>query len=282
MCVSSWKKKSDVSCLWCTLSKASLFEPFLVKIQKLGYQQLTKIQKICIPPALQGYDILGSSKTGSGKTLCFVIPVLQKLYSHQWCLNDALFGIVLVPIRELGLQIYDFFNHFSSFAFLKILLLLGSFSKKKKKKKLGQKKKKIKFTNISLTIATPGRLLQTIVDTSFFTVDALKIFVVDEADRILDAGFQTFFSTFLPFLPKKKQILLFSATLNSKLKNLARFNFRKPFFGSVREKKKKYKSAVISNPIFPEVSSNIFQYYTLVSPEKKNRSVVFFFKIPFS
>ena len=185
-------------------------------LSKLGYKKMTKIQRISIPPALKGVDVLGSARTGSGKTLCFVIPIIEILSYHRWTKKDNTGGCIISPVRELAIQIFDFIKTISENHGLETGILIGG--------------KIIRKQQISILSSTPGSLFSHLTKDKFLDLDNLKILVIDEADKILDNSFWRIIDLISNFLPKKKQILLFSATLNSKVKNITRLNLKNPIF----------------------------------------------------
>jgi ATP-dependent RNA helicase DDX10/DBP4 len=261
------KKKRRKKKLLNFLKKYKISSIISAIIFKMGYQKLTRIQKISIPPSLKGYDVLCSAKTGSGKTLCFAIPIIQKINICKWSKNDPVYCCILCPVRELGIQLFGFFNNFSILTVVKIFLMIGG--------KI-DKKKYFKNKFYSIIIATPGRLFQTINEKNNLNFEHLKILVLDEVDRILDLGFRNFFFEILKYFPKKKQILLFSATLTKKMRNIVRLNLRKPFFAGVINKKLKFDFQKKKN--FPNIPTNILQYFNLLSPEKKTTVLFSFLK----
>jgi ATP-dependent RNA helicase DDX10/DBP4 len=179
------------------------------------YISMTEIQKASIPHALAGRDILGAAKTGSGKTLSFVVPILECLYRNRWSKRqDGPGAIVLSPTRELAGQIFAVLRKVGAqHASLSVGLLVGG------KKDFSTEQQHVPMTNI--LIATPGRLLQHLEQTPYFQVDNLKMLVLDEADRILDMGFRDQLVRILDYLPKEKQTLLYSATQTKDIKHLA-------------------------------------------------------------
>lgn len=179
------------------------------------YTSMTEIQKASIPHALAGRDILGAAKTGSGKTLSFVVPILECLYRNRWSKRqDGPGAIVLSPTRELAGQIFAVLRKVGAqHSSLSVGLLVGG------KKDFSTEQQHVPMTNI--LIATPGRLLQHLEQTPYFQVDNLKMLVLDEADRILDMGFRDQLVRILDYLPKEKQTLLYSATQTKDIKHLA-------------------------------------------------------------
>lgn len=237
-------------------SKLELLPLVYQKLIKLGFKKITKIQKICIPPALKNFDIIGSARTGSGKTLCFVLPIFQKFFLSAWNNPSLIFSVILAPVRELCIQLFHFFNKFK----LIDPALLGLYIGRKICSEIKAIKKPI------IIIATPGYLLNKIFVFKFLDFDSTKILTIDEADKLLDVGFKKFFDIFIRHLPKKKQILVFSATINSKLKNLARMNLKNPFYGYIKENNKSLEEFSTKN--FPSVSKKNFQFYSILNNRK--------------
>ena len=236
------------------------------KLENLGFKKITKIQKICIPPALKNFDVIGSARTGSGKTLCFVLPIFQKFFISAWNNSDSIFSVIITPVRELCLQLFHFFDKFNLIASSMVGLLIGKkiFNEKILKKKL------------ILIIATPGYLLNTIFAFPFLNFDSTKILTIDEADKLLDIGFKKFFDILNRHLPRKKQNLIFSATINSKLKNLTRININNPIYGYIKENNKISKE--FSKEKYPDVSKKNFQFYSVL----KNRKIDILFSFVIS
>ena len=195
----------------------------LISLYNLGYKKMTSIQKISIPPSLKGFDVLGSARTGSGKTLCFIIPVIEILWIQKWTKMDKIGGCIMCPTRELAIQTFDFTRNIGKKHNIKTKVLIGGI-------RLNQK---IFF---SMLISTPGCLFNYLVNDNNLNLDNLKILAIDEADKILDISFRKTIDLMSNFLPKKKQILLFSATLNSKIKNITRLNLKAPVYCSLDRK----------------------------------------------
>ncbi len=219
-------------------------------IDKLGYKKPTDIQIKCIPLFLKGYDILGIAKTGSGKTAAFVIPILNNI-------NINLVGIqvlVLVPTRELNIQIADSFRFFSRFnKFIKILSLYGG--QKYNIQISGLKRKP------NIIIATPGRLLD-FLKKKIINISLVKFLVIDEADEMLRMGFIKDVQSIISFLKNKPQISLFSATMSLSIKNIINRFMKKP---------KEIILNLSKNSILPR---NIQQYYCLVRSWKDKLDVL--------
>ena len=146
-----------------------------------SFTEMTLIQRAAIPHALAGRDILGAAKTGSGKTLSFLVPLVELLYRNKWGAADGLGAIVLSPTRELALQSFDVLRKVGRNHSLSAGLIIGG-------KDFSEEQTRIVKMNI--LIATPGRLLQHMDETPGFTCDGVQMLVLDEADRILDMGFK--------------------------------------------------------------------------------------------
>ncbi|RHZ80860.1 hypothetical protein Glove_131g79 [Diversispora epigaea] len=217
-------------------------------LQESNYIQMTEIQRKAIPLALHGRDVLGAAKTGSGKTLALLIPLIEKLYREKWTQLDGLGALVIAPTRELAVQIFEVLRKIGRKHTLSAGLVIGG-------KKLEVEQERINRMNI--LICTPGRLLQHMDQTASFNCDNLQILILDEADRILDMGFEKTVNAIIDNLPKERQTLLFSATQTNSVKDLARLSLTDPEYVSVHEQSEH------STP--PSLS----QYYLLCKlPEK--------------
>lgn len=195
-------------------------------LQHAGYVRPTDIQREAILLALRGNDILGAAKTGSGKTLAFLIPALECLFRLKWSADDGLGALIITPTRELAYQIYEVLRKIGKFHDFSAGLVIGG-------KHLREEAKRIQRTNI--VICTPGRLQQHLDETPYFSADSLQMLVLDEADRILDLGFQQCVNAIVENLPVERQTLLFSATQTKSVKDLARLSLKEPMYVSVHE-----------------------------------------------
>ncbi|CAD7960557.1 unnamed protein product [Amoebophrya sp. A120] len=178
------------------------------------FLQMTPIQRAAIPHALAGRDIMGEAKTGSGKTLAFLIPVLEKLYRERWSSLDGLGALIISPTKELAYQIFQVLKQIGKHHDFSAGCLVGGRDFESEQKGI---------TKMNLIVATPGRLLQHLEETSLFQTDNLQILVLDEADRILDLGFKDVMNNILEQLgsANSRQTLLFSATLRPNIHQLA-------------------------------------------------------------
>lgn len=190
------------------------------------FKTLTTIQTKAIPAALKGRDILGAAKTGSGKTLAFLVPVLENLYRKRWTEYDGLGALILAPTRELAIQIFEVLRKVGRNHAFSAGLVIGGKSLQEERERLGR---------MNILVATPGRILQHMDQTADLDIGNLQMLVLDEADRILDMGFQTALDAIVDHLPKERQTLLFSATQTKKINDLVRLSLSDPDFVSVHE-----------------------------------------------
>ena len=184
--------------------------PYLSKaISKLGFIKPFEIQTETIPSILKGNDVMGIAKTGSGKTLCFVAPLLQKIQHHTYEKSRFVKALILVPTRELAVQIEQTFAGLQEAVRreVQIQAVYGGTS-------LNTQMKNLYGTEI--LIATPGRLLD-LMDHNALSLEQLQYLVIDEADKMFQMGFGEEMDRILKAIPKKKQTILFSATLNEKV-----------------------------------------------------------------
>ena len=178
-----------------------------------GYSEMTAIQQQAIIPARRGKDILANAQTGTGKTAAFAIPVLQQMFDHpQPTLAGSPQALILTPTRELAEQLEETIRRYAQFLPLTITALYGGV-------KLSAQEKKLR-AGIDIVIATPGRLLEH-MEQGKVKLSSIKYVVLDEADRMLDMGFIADVQALLDKTPKKRQTLLFSATISQPVKALA-------------------------------------------------------------
>ena len=231
---------------------------------------MTDIQAKAIPLALQGHDILGAAKTGSGKTLSFIIPVLENLYRLQHVGADAGLGaLILSPTRELAIQIFDVLRKIGKHGHMFAAgLLIGGKSLEAEREAL---------TRMNILVATPGRMLQHLSQTAAFNVDDLKMLVLDEADRILDMGFQKDVDAIVEYLPKERQTMLFSATQSRKVSDLARLSLQDPEYVSVHaEDKSATPKGLTQNYIICPIEEKMDTLWSFIQASKKSKILCFF------
>ncbi len=201
----------------------NLAEPIVRAITQQGYQQPTPIQAQAIPVILQGHDLMAGAQTGTGKTAGFTLPLLHRLSIQKPILNargkPAIRGLILTPTRELAAQVEESVRAYGQYLPLKSMVMFGGVGMQPQINQLHR--------GVDILVATPGRLLdhhqQGTLDLS-----QVQIFVLDEADRMLDMGFIHDIKKVLAILPKQKQSLLFSATFSDEIKALAQRLLHQP------------------------------------------------------
>ena len=191
----------------------------LKNCQRMGYTTPTKIQQKAIPPVLEGRDLLGLAQTGTGKTAAFALPILDQLMKQPQKGKRAIKALVLTPTRELAIQIVDNFQLYGQGLPLKTVVIFGGV---KQGAQVDQLKK-----GADILIATPGRLLD-LVGQRLLDLSQVEIFVLDEADRMLDMGFIHDVKRVSALLVNKKQTLLFSATMPKEIAGLAASLLKNP------------------------------------------------------
>jgi len=196
-----------------TFSKLDLHPKLLRALEELGYQEPTPIQAQAIPPLLRGDDVLGCAQTGTGKTAAFTLPILQKLVeTPSETKRRRIRALVLTPTRELADQIAESVKDYGRFTDVRYTMVCGGVGSGKQIDALKR--------GIDVLVATPGRLLD-LYDQGHIQLRDVDFFVLDEADRMLDMGFIHSVRKVLSFLPKKRQNLLFSATMPPSIQKLA-------------------------------------------------------------
>ncbi|KAI4277054.1 MAG: hypothetical protein L6R38_005518 [Xanthoria sp. 2 TBL-2021] len=188
-------------------------------IQGMGFENMTQIQQRGIPPLMAGRDVLGAAKTGSGKTLAFLIPAVEMLSALRFKPRNGTGVIVVSPTRELALQIFGVARELMAQHSQTYGILMGGANRRAEEEKL--------VKGVNLIIATPGRLLDHLQNTKGFVYKNIKALVIDEADRILEVGFEDEMRQIVKILPKDdRQTMLFSATQTTKVEDLARISLR--------------------------------------------------------
>jgi ATP-dependent RNA helicase DDX10/DBP4 len=231
---------------------------------------MTDIQRKAVPLALQGRDILGAAKTGSGKTLSFIVPVLENLHRLQHTGADAGLGaLILAPTRELAIQIFDVLRKVGGHGHMFAAgLLIGGKSLDAERHAL---------VRMNIVVATPGRMLQHLSQTAAFSVDDLKMLVLDEADRILDMGFQRDLDAIIDYLPRDRQTLLFSATQSKKVSDLARLSLQDPEYVSVHaEAASATPTSLQQNYIVCPLEEKLDTLWSFIQASKKSKILCFF------
>ena len=254
------------------------------------YTTMTAIQVACIPHALCGRDILAAARTGSGKTLAFLIPLLELLYRQP---TDGIGAIVLVPTRELAIQIFNVLKRVGKYHQYIVGLLIGG------KKDFYIEQQHILSTNI--IIATPGRLLQHCEQTAYLDLSSsLQMLVLDEADRILDMGFSNQIKRILEYLPKqqqqqqgnnfvtsgplhpqmqhgRRQTMLFSATQTRDVKSLIKLSLHEPEYIGVHDHENFLTpDSLQQSYVVVPIEHKLNAIYSFIKAHLKSKCIVFF------
>lgn len=208
-----------------------LSERTMKALAEMKFENMTEIQRRGIPPLLAGRDVLGAAKTGSGKTLAFLIPAVEMLHALRFKPRNGTGVIVVSPTRELALQIFGVARELMQFHSQTFGIVIGGANISAERDKLTK--------GVNLLIATPGRLLDHLQNCQGFIYKNLKALVIDEADRILEVGFEDEMRKIVSILPKEnRQTMLFSATQTTKVEDLARISLRPgPLYINVDHKK---------------------------------------------
>jgi ATP-dependent RNA helicase RhlE len=197
-----------------TFAELGLSKKTLAELERAGFEAPTPIQAQAIPPALQGKDVIGSAATGTGKTLAFVLPILERLEGKH-----GTRALVLAPTRELAVQIHEQLERFRHGHHLRSAVVIGG---------VGMSPQIQAFQKgVEIVVATPGRLNDHL-DSGSARLNQIEILVLDEADRMLDMGFLPQLRRILKHVPKVRQSLLFSATMAGEVADFAREHLRDP------------------------------------------------------
>ena len=201
-----------------TFEQLGLSAPILKALKEQGYVAPSPIQERAIPPALMGRDVLGCAQTGTGKTCAFAVPILQQL-DQRPIPGRPIRALILTPTRELAIQIGESFDAYGKYLKLRHTVIFGGVGQNPQVEALKR--------GSDILVATPGRLMD-LYQQGFVSMDKLEIFVLDEADRMLDMGFIHDVKKILKWLPAQKQTMLFSATMPGEVMELVNSLLRDP------------------------------------------------------
>ncbi|KAJ0251226.1 DEAD-box ATP-dependent RNA helicase 28 [Hirschfeldia incana] len=197
----------------------NLSRPLLRACETLGYKKPTPIQAACIPLALTGRDLCASAITGSGKTAAFALPTLERLLFRP----KRVFAtrvLILTPTRELAVQIHSMIQKLAQFTDIKCGLIVGGLSVREQEVVLRSMP--------DIVVATPGRMIDHLRNSMSVDLDDLAVLILDEADRLLQTGFATEIQELVRLCPKRRQTMLFSATMTEEVKELVKLSLNKP------------------------------------------------------
>lgn len=249
-----------------TFAELPLSEPTATGLRQSKYKTMTEIQARALPHALKKHDILGAARTGSGKTLAFLVPVLENLYRAQWTEYDGLGAMILSPTRELALQIFEVLRKIGRFHGFSAGLVIGGKNLKDERERLGR---------MNILVCTPGRMLQHMDQTAAFDCDNLQTLVLDEADRIMDMGFQGTIDAIIEHLPKERQTMLFSATQTKRVSDLARLSLRDPVYLSSNPAENATPNTLTQNYIVTSLPEKLDTLWSFIRSNLKAKTVVF-------
>ena len=207
-----------------TFKELNLSAPLLRAVQEAGYETPSPIQAAAIPPVLAGRDLMGCAQTGTGKTAAFALPMLDRLTAHAPRRKGAVRALILTPTRELALQIGESFEAYGKYLKLRSTVIFGGVGQAPQVEALKK--------GVDILIACPGRL-NDLIGQGFIDLSALEIFVLDEADRMLDMGFVHDVKKVIAKLPAQRQNLMFSATMPAEIEQLAAGILHEPAFVKV-------------------------------------------------
>ncbi|KAK7454482.1 ATP-dependent RNA helicase [Stygiomarasmius scandens] len=252
-------------------SKLEISQKTRDALLKMGFETMTPVQAASIPVLLTGKDVLGAAQTGSGKTLAFLIPAVELLHRLKFKPMNGTGVIILSPTRELALQIFGVAKELMAQHSQTFGIIMGGTNMRAEADKLQK--------GVNLLIATPGRLLDHLQNTKGFVYRNLKALVIDEADRILEIGFEEQMKKIIEILPKEnRQSMLFSATQTTKVDDLARMSLR-PGAVSVDVGKRESTSTVSTLTQGYVVCSSEKRFlllYTFLNRNRKKKVIVFF------
>ncbi|XP_028915356.1 ATP-dependent RNA helicase DDX18 [Ornithorhynchus anatinus] len=210
--------------------KGLVSENTLRGVADMGFANMTQIQHRSIRPLLQGRDILAAAKTGSGKTLAFLIPAVELIYKLKFMPRNGTGVVILSPTRELAMQTFGVLKELMTHHVHTYGLVMGGSNRSAEAQKLAN--------GVNLVVATPGRLLDHMQNTPGFMFKNLQCLVIDEADRILEVGFEEEMKQIIKLLPRRRQTMLFSATQTRKVEDLAKISLKKePLYVGVDDHK---------------------------------------------
>jgi len=204
-----------------TFTEFNLDQRLIDSIETMRYQTATPIQKHVIPAIIEGKDIIASAQTGTGKTAAFLLPLLHKLITSPHDVNN-INAMIIVPTRELAIQIGKMLEGLSYFTNISSISVYGGSDGA-----MFTAEKKALSTGVDIVICTPGRMIAHL-NMGYVKLDGLKYLVLDEADRMLDMGFNEDIMKIISYLPKQRQTLLFSATMPIKIREMARRILNQP------------------------------------------------------
>merc|ERR1719445_1333050 len=247
-------------------------EATLQGCEDMGFTHMTEIQKQTIPHLLEGRDLVGAAKTGSGKTLSFLIPAVELVYKLKFMPRNGTGVIIISPTRELSMQTFGVLRELLKHHYHTYGLIMGGANRQSEAQKLAK--------GINILVATPGRLLDHLQNTKDFLFKNLQCLIIDEADRILDVGFEEEMKKIVKLLPKRRQTMLFSATTTKKTEDLVKLALKKePIYIGIEEKNKGDLATVEGlnqGYVICPSEKRFLLLFTFLKKNRKKKVIVFF------
>lgn len=242
----------------------------LEAVKEMGFTQMTEIQAKSIPQLLSGRDLVGSAKTGSGKTLAFLIPAIELMKKLRFMPRNGTGVIIISPTRELSMQTFGVLKELMEKHSQTYGLIMGGANRQSEAMKLSK--------GVNILVATPGRLLDHLSNTKTFLTKNLQCLIIDEADRILDIGFEEEMKQIIRVLPQRRQTMLFSATLSQKTSQLIDTALKsEPLFVGVEETEEKATVEGLQQGYVISASDKRFLLLFTFLKKNRNKKVMVFF-----
>uniref|UniRef100_A0A8C6L492 ATP-dependent RNA helicase n=1 Tax=Nothobranchius furzeri TaxID=105023 RepID=A0A8C6L492_NOTFU len=239
-------------------------------VKEMGFNHMTEIQHKTIRPLLEGRDILAAAKTGSGKTLAFLIPSIELIYKLKFMPRNGTGVVILSPTRELAMQTYGVMKELMAHHVHTFGLIMGGSNRSAEAQRLAN--------GVNILVATPGRLLDHLQNTPGFMYKNLQCLIIDEADRILEVGFEEELKQIIKLLPKKRQTMLFSATQTRRVEDLARISLKKePLYVGVDDNKDRATvDGLEQGYVVCPSEKRFLLLFTFLKKNRKKKLMVFF------
>lgn len=252
-------------------SLQNLVSEFTLKgVEDMNFKEMTDIQYKTVMPLLSGRDLLGAAKTGSGKTLAFLLPAVELLVKLNFMPRNGTGVIIISPTRELSLQTFGVVTELMNYHKQTFGIVMGGANRKQEAERLQR--------GVNLIVATPGRLLDHLQNCSGFVYKNLQCLIIDEADRILEIGFEEEMKSIIRLLPKKRQTMLFSATQTQKVEDLAKVSLKRSplYVGVDDDKQESTVDGLEQGYIVLPADKRLLLLFTFLKKNKKKKVMVFF------
>jgi len=242
----------------------------LKAIDEMGFTKMTEIQAKSIPHVLQGRDLVASAKTGSGKTLAFLVPAIELMIKLRFMPRNGTGVIIISPTRELSMQTFGVLKELMAHHNQTFGLIMGGANRHVEAEKL--------VKGINILVATPGRLLDHLQNTKNFLFKNLQCLIIDEADRILDIGFEEEMKQIIRIIPKRRQTMLFSATLTAKTNDLINMALKtEPLYVGLDEVREKATvEGLEQGYVIAPSDKRFLLLFTFLKKNRKKKVMVFF------